>query len=249
MNGMNRSHQNTRYLWIDAICINQVDKEEKSRQIPRMSDIYQKANEVCVWLGEELREDGSAMAMSFVTEVLENWEDIDNIMNPSKGEYWNAFINLIRRPWFSRRWIVQELTRAQRVKIYCGDKQVKWDHFADVISLLKQYEITIQDLFKRSIHLGNDPERIGDLDELSAIRLVHASDHLFRREERKQHISEKLLSLEGLMSTLTAFEASEPKDIVYAIVLARPRCNACVGTRVSPECGKKEGCQDRKWSP
>ncbi|KAH8886015.1 hypothetical protein GQ53DRAFT_876326 [Thozetella sp. PMI_491] len=210
-----------RYLWIDSICIDQLDKEEKSRQIPRMSDIYMKAKEVCVWLGEEQSETRSHIAMDFVPEVLKNWEDIGKILDPSMETQWDAFITLIRRPWFSRRWIVQELTRAKKATIYCGTRRVRWEQFADVISVFKQYQLTIQDLFKRSVQLDNDPDRIGDLDELSAIRLVHASDHLFRRT-KGERICERLLPLEGLMSTLTAFEASEPKDTIYAIVwLAR----------------------------
>ncbi len=210
-----------RYLWIDAVCIDQTDKEEKSRQSPRRSDIYMKAKEVCVWLGEEQSEAHSALAMDFVDEVLENWEDIKQIIHAGKETQWDAFMKLIRRPWFSQRWIVQELTWARQATIYCGQKWVRWEKFADVISLFKQNQVSIQDLFKRSVQLGNDPERIGDLDELSAIRLVHASEHLFRRAEGET-IMEKLLPLEGLMSTLTAFEATEPKDTIYAIMwLAR----------------------------
>ena len=38
-------------LWADAICINQGDKEEKSKQIPLMRDIYATAKSVLIWLG------------------------------------------------------------------------------------------------------------------------------------------------------------------------------------------------------
>lgn len=39
------------YFWIDAICLNQDDVGEKSRQIPRMMDIYNAALKVIIWLG------------------------------------------------------------------------------------------------------------------------------------------------------------------------------------------------------
>ncbi len=42
--------------WIDAICINQADDQEKSAQIPLMRDIYHLALSVLVWLGKATEE-------------------------------------------------------------------------------------------------------------------------------------------------------------------------------------------------
>lgn len=39
------------YWWIDAICINQNDIEERNEQVPRMGDIYSMANRVWIWIG------------------------------------------------------------------------------------------------------------------------------------------------------------------------------------------------------
>ena len=39
------------YLWIDALCINQADANERSRQVQRMGRIYEKATCVLIWLG------------------------------------------------------------------------------------------------------------------------------------------------------------------------------------------------------
>ncbi|RFU28952.1 hypothetical protein B7463_g7395, partial [Scytalidium lignicola] len=42
-------------IYVDAICINQKDGEEKGRQVVLMSEIYMRAKKVLVWLGEHDR--------------------------------------------------------------------------------------------------------------------------------------------------------------------------------------------------
>jgi hypothetical protein len=44
----------TSFFWIDAVCINQADLEEKSSQVSLMRDIYQHAGLVKIWLGQPL---------------------------------------------------------------------------------------------------------------------------------------------------------------------------------------------------
>ncbi|KAK4061994.1 uncharacterized protein Triagg1_10157 [Trichoderma aggressivum f. europaeum] len=40
-----------RVLWIDALCINQADNQEKTQQVRLMGEIYSKAHRVLIWLG------------------------------------------------------------------------------------------------------------------------------------------------------------------------------------------------------
>lgn len=56
-------------IWIDAICINQDDKEEKSHQVEMMAKIYKSCVEVLAWLGPA--DDESDIAM-------EKFESIGN---------------------------------------------------------------------------------------------------------------------------------------------------------------------------
>jgi hypothetical protein len=42
----------TIFIWVDAICINQEDDEEKALQIPLMKDIYASADPTFIWLGQ-----------------------------------------------------------------------------------------------------------------------------------------------------------------------------------------------------
>ena len=46
-----RHPTNVTTLWIDQICINQEDGEEKNSQVPLMARIYRQAEEVLVWIG------------------------------------------------------------------------------------------------------------------------------------------------------------------------------------------------------
>lgn len=48
-----RHHIRPRYIWADAICINQQNEEEKSQQVQLMPRIYRKAAKVLIWLGDD----------------------------------------------------------------------------------------------------------------------------------------------------------------------------------------------------
>jgi hypothetical protein len=47
-----RDKEHPRIFWIDAICINQADTDERSKQVAMMGNIYKKASKVYAWLGE-----------------------------------------------------------------------------------------------------------------------------------------------------------------------------------------------------
>jgi hypothetical protein len=53
------------WWWIDSLCINQKDDNEKALQVPMMGTIFRAAQQTLVWLGEEA--DGSAQAINFST--------------------------------------------------------------------------------------------------------------------------------------------------------------------------------------
>lgn len=69
----------SRIIWIDAICINQADDDEKSGQIQLMALIYAVAKEVVIWLGEEADDSNEAF------EALRNAALSHSISVGSKG--------------------------------------------------------------------------------------------------------------------------------------------------------------------
>lgn len=48
-----RRKRRFRPIWVDALCINQQDNVEKIRQISLMAEIYSKASQTIIWLGEK----------------------------------------------------------------------------------------------------------------------------------------------------------------------------------------------------
>jgi hypothetical protein len=59
-----RQVKECRILWIDAICIDQSNLQERNQQVGRMREIYQMAKRVLVWLGP--RADDSDLAMDAI---------------------------------------------------------------------------------------------------------------------------------------------------------------------------------------
>ncbi|MCJ1276033.1 hypothetical protein MMC21_003838 [Puttea exsequens] len=122
-------------LWIDAICINQADLNEKSSQVSMMSQIYSKASQTWVWLGPASSD--SDAAMDFVASVTaEVFEDPEL---PVKLAPWKACETLLKRPWWSRMWIVQEVCLSQQVLVRCGTKTIEMDHFVELKALHHKY--------------------------------------------------------------------------------------------------------------
>ncbi|KAK0100199.1 hypothetical protein ONS95_008537 [Cadophora gregata] len=149
-----------RVLWIDAICINQHDDEEKSFQVQQMSEIYSSASRVLIWLGEETESVPAAFEAIRLTRLLFPEEDAQanaEAMSPNQiqfyeqrhfdyvesGEMVRIFkmfepvMELLSRPWFSRKWIVQEVVRGRNSLIVCGSHTLSWSILEETFSHMR----------------------------------------------------------------------------------------------------------------
>jgi hypothetical protein len=93
-----RNHSIERILWVDAICIDQHNEEEKEHQIQFMARIYSQANRVVVWLGDSA--DDSDLAL----EEIRVARDKDFIYSNNERTQ-QAVLALLQRPWFQRIWV------------------------------------------------------------------------------------------------------------------------------------------------
>jgi hypothetical protein len=213
-----------RVLWIDAICINQDDFEERSEQVPLMAQIYGQATNVCVWLGAG--DSSSNRAITFIKERVLRPESFDKLVQDnSTASEWMAVNTLMMKPWFSRRWVVQEVALALKATLHCGTDEIGWQEFATAVSLFSHVEIqnqAVSKIIKTDSEYDNIPGFFGNISELSATRLVDATSNLIRRSKvngpDKAQELEPLQNLEYLVSTLSNFSATEPRDTIYALL-------------------------------
>jgi hypothetical protein len=125
----------SRWIWIDALCINQEDSSERVEQVLKMSLIYSGSWRLLIWLGVEA--DDSAWAVAAITEFGKSacegeaatriWEEVF-MSGQTSLRTQSAVASLLnrswfRRSWFRRSWIVQEYVLSyDKTRIfYCGD--------------------------------------------------------------------------------------------------------------------------------
>ncbi|KAI9878947.1 MAG: hypothetical protein M1830_010065 [Pleopsidium flavum] len=134
-----------RKLWIDQICINQDELQERNEQVALMGDIYRKAQQVLIWLGEE--DEDSRFGLNYVQILLAELQPVfDNGlgeikfsdlikalgMPAIKGGAWNALGRIFERTWFRRLWVVQEAALAAVATVMCGSQTVPWQDLVKV---------------------------------------------------------------------------------------------------------------------
>ncbi|EXJ53994.1 hypothetical protein A1O7_09331 [Cladophialophora yegresii CBS 114405] len=127
-------------LWADALCIDQADtddaKEEKSRQVQMMDQIFAQAQEVVVDLGEVQQDDLDTLKVLSryeapcdatwraiaqrpnLPEVFECLNKLD--LAPADSPFWEKFTRFACRPWYTRIWIIQEFVLARKIRFLIG---------------------------------------------------------------------------------------------------------------------------------
>jgi hypothetical protein len=143
-----------RTLWVDAVCINQSDTREKSRQVAQMADVYRLASRVLIWLGQSTANTSAVFRFLGATagraedfgleKTLSSWlkferklqgnpDDISSLLQASVH---TELVDVFSRPWFTRLWIIQEVVLAQASVIHCGAEMLDWDVFSTSMAVL-----------------------------------------------------------------------------------------------------------------
>lgn len=120
-------------VWIDAGCIDQTNQAEQGHQVSLMDRIFGSCYALIIYLGENSQDTGERRLFespSFLDESARILRDTRKSGPPenqlSLGDYELravAFRSLLARPWFTRLWVVQEVSNGfgYRTRMIVGD--------------------------------------------------------------------------------------------------------------------------------
>ena len=163
-----------RKLWVDAICINQEDTQERSQQVQLMGEIYTRAQQVVAWVGEESVVDVAILELVNPKESDTSVEDFGGIGALFRGIV--ALSSFIKRPWFSRVWIIQKVALSAKLILQCGLKTLDWDALMGAVRMLFEISRKDRQIVKSDVSL----ERIEFLKVVKAMTAYNRSDSEYR---------------------------------------------------------------------
>lgn len=223
-------------LWVDALCINQSDIEERNSQVGIMRSTYSQAMLVFIWMGED--EDvvrGLHIIVGLVRVLSERYGDDFDILNPtdeqlgtflSSGGYNFGNENLgpggclqvlgrfFNNPYFRRIWVLQEAScNPQLTFIHITNAQVPLSY---ILVAERCYQL------RETLYFTGKPTLPTAWGSILRKQLLHMRDFQQKNGEKKPH-NRKTCSLLGKLynlfeHTYTEFEATDPRDKLYALL-------------------------------
>ena len=118
-------------LWIDAVCLDQSDKEEVGHQVALMGGIYGQASRTRIWLGLEYYDVASVFEF-FSKRKHSSWRLA--FQNTFKERSAQCVGRFLERPWFTRRWVVQELGLSRNAVFYVAHHMIEWNLIKPLIA-------------------------------------------------------------------------------------------------------------------
>ncbi|KAF2717438.1 HET-domain-containing protein [Polychaeton citri CBS 116435] len=206
-----------RKLWVDAICINQLDMKERGQQVSIMKSIYAGATCVLVWLGE-LTPD-MVPAVNNMRQIADKYtrkpqsgraEKRTAAMHDAQTHqtWFNTDCPLFEYDWFRRIWVLQEVYNAREIVVHCGHETLPWWLIVRVHHCLNRYDEPV----RRQVM----PQVYSDLFRLARVDTDIGG---WTYDCHPLELSGDLLRL--VIHSLD-LDASDPRDKLFALTGLRP---------------------------
>ena len=202
------------YIWADALCINQKDKDELASQVMLMRRIYSEAAVVHINLGEIVDAWATGWhlmhSLSYIQKELDEngeqlhgqelWERCKQNGIPETLETaWAIYAYLYSLPWFFRTWIVQEIALAARAVVTFGKFHFEWDE------LVRSYRLMTR--LRQSRRIPACEARVQGILNLN--KILSLSETAKRESTNATYLYIMILGRD--------FDASDPRDKITGL--------------------------------
>jgi Heterokaryon incompatibility protein (HET) len=180
-------------IWVDRLCINQEDVEERSDQVRHMGRIYASAAVVMIWLGEETKD--TYLAFEAIRNLAHNSTNITRALTPSQI---TAIEKILLNPWFTRTWVVQEVVLSNEAYLMCGSQQISWKDW--YYYCFRQWQ--------------SGWLKLVDKGYVAVIMMGTARLAKISKDDRHH----RLLTLNALLANTRTRACTDPRDKVYSLL-------------------------------
>ncbi|KAI1291662.1 heterokaryon incompatibility protein-domain-containing protein [Xylaria venustula] len=214
-------------LWVDALCINQEDINERNHQVQQMRNIYSSAVETIIYLGARRGGNFELSAWNFLERHATWAMNEDGDADPSlpaereamiyfRGELSDVEMEVLPRPWFKRLWVFQEVVVSETLSIQCGDRKISWDDFCKAILLSPRYH----DQYGFSFEFLDRIDILKDMFQARcSYQQLHGREHsLPSWRSQVQTSKQDTLHILDLLQRTRLLGASDPRDKIFGLL-------------------------------
>ncbi|KAH8645834.1 hypothetical protein BX600DRAFT_478054 [Xylariales sp. PMI_506] len=159
--GINAQRESPLRIWIDCLCLNSEDLKEKSQQKAIMSRVYWKAKTVVGWVGLKIPQTdaGIALIRDFDEAMPQLFQEPgDRELHPENYSPYHEWAkpiihhfdpsseaalgtaDFLNRPFFKRRWIIEEMALAKVSSFLIGDAIVSWNQLLRLNLAMEEFK-------------------------------------------------------------------------------------------------------------
>ncbi len=202
-----RSKDYTMTFWVDALCIDQSDVEEKTHQMMLMTEIYTSARLVRCWLGEAT--EASIIGLDILSYLISDspFNDCTPWSLRAVDEVTRGLQDILERDYFRRIWIVQEAALGRRITLQVGHNSIEWEAGAESGRFLRRIKLLeISPLWQAS--------EFRDID-FRALRELLEQSSAFRAKQTSHANPSTWLDI---VHTMRNMQSTDPRDKIYGLM-------------------------------